>query len=230
MAGFTSYGTCALCGKHTSKGAMTRHLAACPAEHGVGSGRKPSRLFRLRVEDVYSPFFWLDLEIKTGARLHDLDDFLRGIWLECCGHLSAFDIDGVSYSVSPSVGIGMFGGLPEDRGMDVKLKDVLSAGTVFHHTYDFGTSTELKLRMVDEREGRVGREPLRVLSRNDPPVWACEICGEPATQICGICMFESDNPFYCEEHVEDHDCEEEEMLLPVVNSPRMGMCGYTGPE
>jgi hypothetical protein len=182
------------------------------------------------VEDVYSPFFWLDLEIKTGARLHDLDDFLRGIWLECCGHLSAFDIDGVSYSVSPSVGIGMFGGLPEDRGMDVKLKDVLSAGTVFHHTYDFGTSTELKLRMVDEREGRVGREPLRVLSRNDPPVWACEICGEPATQICGICMFESDNPFYCEEHAEDHDCEEEEMLLPVVNSPRMGMCGYTGPE
>lgn len=226
MARFTSYGTCTLCGKHTSKGAMTRHLASCPADHEAASGGNPSRLFRLRIEDDYSPFFWLDLEMKTGAKLRDLDDFLRGIWLECCGHLSAFDIDGVNYSISPSP--GMFG-LPDDRSMDVKLGDVLSAGTVFHHTYDFGTSTELKLRVVDEREGRIGREPLRVLSRNDPPVWACDVCGEPAAWICGMCTYESDNPFYCEAHAEDHDCEEE-MLLPVVNSPRMGMCGYEGPE
>lgn len=35
-------------------------------------------------------------------------------------------------------------------------------------------------------------------------------------------------PFYCEEHAKDHDCEEEEMLLSVVSSPRMGMCSYTG--
>lgn len=227
MARFTSYGTCALCGKHTSKAAMTRHLASCPADHEVAPRGRPSRLFRLRVEDAYSPLFWLDLEIKARATLDELDDFLRGIWLECCGHLSAFDIGGVSYSVSPSV--GMFGGFADDRSMDVKLGDVLSAGTVFHHTYDFGTSTELKLRVVDEREGRIGREPLRVLSRNDPPVWSCEVCGEPATQICGMCMYETENPFYCEDHAEDHGCEETEMLLPVVNSPRMGMCGYTGP-
>ena len=82
---------------------------------------------------------------------------------------------------------------------------------------------------MNEREGCIGREPLRILSRNDPPAWACEVCDEPATQICGMCMYESYNPFYCEDHAEDHDCEEEEMLLPVVNSPRMGMCGYTGP-
>lgn len=227
MARFTSYETCTLCGKHTSKGAMTRHLASCPADHEAASGGKPSRLFRLRVEDAYSPFFWLDLEVKAGAKLYDLDGFLRGIWLECCGHLSALDIDGVNYSVSPSG--AMFGGLPEERSMNVKLGDVLSAGMVCHHTYDFGTSTELKLRVVDEREGRIGKEPLRILSRNDPPVWGCEICGEPATQICGMCMYESDNPFYCEDHAEDHDCEEEEMLLSVVNSPRMGMCGYTEP-
>jgi hypothetical protein len=43
-------------------------------------------------------------------------------------------------------------------------------------------------------------------------------------------MYERQNPFYCELHSEDHDCEEAEMLLPVVNSPRMGMCGYTGPD
>jgi hypothetical protein len=43
-------------------------------------------------------------------------------------------------------------------------------------------------------------------------------------------MYEPQNPFYCEHHSEDHDCDEPEMLLPVVNSPRMGMCGYTGSD
>ena len=72
--------------------------------------------------------------------------------------------------------------------MKVKLGEVLSKSSTFQHVYDFGTSTELKLRVADERQGRIGSEPLRLLSLN------------------------------------------EEMLLPVVNSPRMGMCGYEGPE
>jgi hypothetical protein len=43
-----------------------------------------------------------------------------------------------------------------------------------------------------------------------------------------MCIYEKENPFYCEEHAGDHGCEDAEMLLPVVNSPRMGMCGYAG--
>ncbi len=222
MARFTSYGKCSLCGKHTTKAAMIRHLKACAANNEPSRGR-PARLLHLRVEDAYSPLFWLDLEIKADATLDDLDDFLRGIWLECCGHLSSFDIGGVSYTVSRGMGYD-----PGERSMRVKLGNVLDAGTRFQHTYDFGTSTELKLRVANEREGRIGREPIRLLSRNDAPVWACEVCEEDATQICTFCMYEKENPFYCEAHAEDHDCEEEEMLLPVVNSPRMGMCGYTG--
>jgi len=113
--------------------------------------------------------------------------------------------------------------------MDVELGDILAPGTRFGHTYDFGTSTGLKLRVVSEREGLIGRGPLRVLSRNDAPVWGCDICDEPANQICTYCIYEKDNPFYCDAHAEEHGCEEE-ALLPVVNSPRMGMCGYEGPE
>jgi len=33
------------------------------------------------------------------ATLTDLDGFLRDIWLECCGHLSAFDIGTVRYEL-----------------------------------------------------------------------------------------------------------------------------------
>lgn len=220
MTPFTSYGTCALCGKRTTKAGMTRHLKTCPASHDPSRG-SPERLLRLRIEDAYTPFFWMDLEMKATETLEELDDFLRRTRLECCGHLSAFRVGEDDYMLPGFAD-------PGERSMNAKVGDALSTGIRFEHVYDFGTSTELKLRVAGEREGGIGREPLRVLSRNEAPVWSCEVCGEEAAWICEICMFETDNPFYCEDHAEDHDCEEPEMLLPVVNSPRMGMCGYTG--
>jgi hypothetical protein len=73
MSRFTSYGTCALCGKRTTKAAMTRHLGQCPAEHEASRG-KAQRLFRVRIEDAYSPIFWMDVEIKANATLEELDE------------------------------------------------------------------------------------------------------------------------------------------------------------
>jgi hypothetical protein len=47
-----------------------------------------------------------------------------------------------------------------------------------------------------------------------------------ATAVCAQCLYESKG-FCCGAHAPDHDCGED-MLLPVVNSPRMGVCGYSG--
>jgi len=126
----------------------------------------------------------------------------------------------------------MFGrfGDPDERTMWVELGEILSKGSRLQYIYDFGTSTDLKLRVVDERQGRAGSEPVRLLSLNEAPGWECEVRGEDASWICTYCMYERENPFYCELHAEDHECDEPEMLLPVVNSPRMGMCGFTGPD
>jgi hypothetical protein len=230
MNRYTSYGICTLCGKRTTKAGMSRHLTSCLAEHEPSQG-KTARLLRLRIEDAYSPIFWMDVEMKDTATLEDLDDFLRGEWLECCGHLSDFDIEGDRYMVS-SYGMGTFGSFtdPSERSMNIELGEILSKGTRFGHTYDFGTSTELKLRVVDERQGRSGSETVHLLSQNEAPVWDCEVCGEEASWVCTFCMYERENPFYCELHSEDHDCEAPEMILPVANSPRMGMCAYTGPD
>ncbi len=129
---------------------------------------------------------------------------------------------------TPAAGMGGLLADPGERSMNVKLGDVLSEDARFQHVYVFGTSTELKLRVVGEREGRIGNEHLRPLSRNEPLTWECDVCGAEATEICTMCMYEKENPFYCEDHAVDHDCDEPEMLLPVVNSPRMGMCGYAG--
>ena len=231
MSRFTSYGVCALCGKRTTKSGMSRHLKSCLAEHEPSRG-KAARLYRLRIEDLYSPIFWMDVEMKANSTLQELDDFLRQRWLECCGHLSDFYIDGTTYTVTSSYGMGPLSVLagPDEHTMKFELGEIPSKGSRFHYTYDFGTSTELKLRVADDRLGRIGSEPVHLLSQNEAPTWECEVCGENASWICTQCMYERENPFYCEHHAEDHDCDQPEMLLPVVNSPRMGMCAYTGPD
>lgn len=38
------------------------------------------------------------------------------------------------------------------------------------------------------------------------------------------------NPFWCEECLDKVEEEEPENLLPICNSPRMGVCGYEGSE
>src|SRR5215211_3839162 len=170
MTQTTSYGICAICGKRTSKAAMTRHLKRCSADHEPSRGR-PAHLFHLRVEDAYSSIFWLDLEMKTSSTLADLDAFLREIWLECCGHLSAFDIEGTTYAI-PYEEAGPLMDELGDRSMNVKLEEVLDAGTRFYHTYDFGTPTELTLRVV----GALARVGQRQWGGGAAVVGVCEVC------------------------------------------------------
>jgi hypothetical protein len=112
--------------------------------------------------------------------------------------------------------------------MDVPLADVLNVGTKFTHEYDFGSTTELRLRVVGEREGVPldDEDPVTLLARNDPPDIRCVVCGEPATQVCTSCNWQ-DQGWLCDKCAPKHECGEE-MLLPVVNSPRVGVCGYTG--
>jgi len=63
------------------------------------------------VEGSYLPYYWMHLELPANATLEDLDSFLRDIWLECCGHLSAFRIEGKEYLSEPSEF--------DEEGMDV---------------------------------------------------------------------------------------------------------------
>ena len=240
MSEQTLLGTCARCGEHIAKDAMTAHHQECERLlEPIGTG-KPVRLFQVRIEDAYAGFYWMDAEIKANSTLDALDDFLRARWLECCGHLSSFTIDGTNYEYPPAVEMGMFAdptGMydsPEGRSMNVQLSKVLGPGTTFEHIYDFGTSTELNLSVTGERQGTIGgRTPIRLLSSNHAPDLRCDECGEQALEICTACMYEKEHPFYCADHSEDHDCVEAEvqveMLLPIVNSPRMGVCAYEGP-
>jgi hypothetical protein len=204
---------------------MTKHLESCKQRKTASEtsaerrNLQKAKSFHLVVEGRYLPEYWMHLVVPSNAMLKDLDNFLRDIWLECCGHLSAFTIEGTRYSISPMREYN-------ERAMKVALGDVLSSGMKFYHEYDFGTTTELVLRVISELESESKGKSIQLLARNEPPSIACESCGKIATQVCTECIF-SGKGWLCDECALGHECGED-MLLSVVNSPRVGMCGYRG--
>jgi hypothetical protein len=229
MPRFTSTGQCALCGQTFSKRAMARHLVTCRAEHPVRKG-KPLRTFHLLAEGQYLPEYWLHVEVPAEASLLLLDAFLRDIWLECCGHLSAFTIERVRYELDTggidAMWSDIFGPPQPPESMNTRMDAVLRPGLEFFHEYDFGTTTHLALKVVAGQEGVLPRNTIRILARNHPPPIACGKCGQLAAQVCVECM-DTPGGWLCEAHAAKH--KHDDMFLPVVNSPRVGQCGYTGP-
>lgn len=216
-----SRGLCTYCGLEVSKNSVIRHLAACPKrqaaiEAGARSQAKTETLFHLRVQDAWRKEFWLDLEMRGSSSLQDLDDYLRGIWLECCGHLSRFSIGGW-------------------RGDEIPMRrcaaQVFKPEIELTHIYDFGTSSETLIKVVGIRKGPpISRMPLTLMARNIMPEAACIICGQAAAWFCMECVIEEDGPgTLCAEHVAGHPHDNYGDPLRLVNSPRLGMCGYDGP-
>jgi hypothetical protein len=204
---------------------MSKHLKACLAKQPAA--RKNGRLFHIAVAGLDAPEYWMHIAVPASATLEDLDLFLRHTWLECCGHLSAFEITRTHYlPVEAAVRRG-------DRHMDVALATVLKRGMKFGHQYDFGSTTVLVLKVVAEYEGPVpGPKAKQVclLARNDPPDIKCGKCGKPAVRVCCQCAYDKTG-WLCKVCAKKHEdeCEGGEMQLPVVNSPRVGVCGYSGP-
>ncbi len=232
MARQTSKGVCAICHGEFSKSAMTRHLEACqqraiPEGKAVGHQKaQKSKKFHLVVEGRDLPQYWMHLEVTASTTLTTLDRFLRDTWLECCGHLSAFEIAGVRYSIDAGMG-GDFGMADMDeKSMRVQLGKILSPGQTGSYEYDYGTTTELRLKVISAGELEKKRDAIQVLARNNAPIILCDVCGKVATNVCSECIFE-EKGWLCEDCAPDHECGED-MLLPVVNSPRVGMCAYTG--
>jgi hypothetical protein len=207
-----------------------------------------SSLVHVRIAAARRPDYWLHLAINRMITLDTMDAYLRDLWLECCGHMSGFTVDGVQYTkpYSEDESRSMFG--VEQRSMDVPLATVLDADAAdqnqeFTYEYDFGTTTELTIRIVDTGSWDVAAADLVVrsddvpdidgvhlLARNEPPRIECGECGASATKVCQSCLFEiGPDAWLCEDCAESHTAVcEHPAFLPRVNSPRTGVCGYTG--
>ena len=184
---------------------MTNHLKACWKQYTVAvPGKAPLRWFHLVVEARYTPDYWMHLQAPANCTFGDLDQLLRAIWLECCSHLSAFEFPvqrkrhrratpgDIAAMVEELVRESQESLSDDDASGDAlmgkRLGSKLKPGVVFSHQYDFGTTTELALRVAGEYTAPALRGALKLLARNEPPVVSCSVCAKPATQLCLQCL------------------------------------------
>ena len=233
-------GTCKCCGKEYMRAGMLKHLNSCPKRECEDESQE---YFDLLVTSDYPKGYWLMVEIKADALLQDLDQFLRDIWLECCGHLSSFSIGDFDYD---SYTGNSFGWGRPTRSQVIKLSKVLQPGDVISYEYDFGSSTDLTIKVLNIHKGEKRREKTKLLARNNMPKHICDVCGKEEAAYINSFIYSEETPvFFCqhcgakytgedydEKEIDDEDIDSEEegevYLLSVCNSPRMGVCGYEG--
>jgi hypothetical protein len=104
---------------------MTRHLSSCGQPDA--SPLSPGPSFHLLVEARRAPAYWMHVALPVEATLGKLDRFLRETWLECCGHLSSFEIAGERYASAPMGG---------ESSLKLPLQQVVGVGMSFSYEYD----------------------------------------------------------------------------------------------
>lgn len=214
MRKMATKGICTYCNEEISKNSQSikAHVSKCKGKN-LSKTDKFSRYMLLLIEGKYNPEYWLTIKAKTNISMKKIDSFIKDIWVECCGHLSDFSNGATEIEKT------------------VKIEQVFEKGHKVDYVYDYGTSTELSLSLIDEIEDN-DENDIQILFRNKDIHFKCSHCDNKAVMICPFCI-NDESGFLCESCIENHKCVEEEgedILLPVVNSPRMGECGYVGYE
>jgi hypothetical protein len=201
---------CNLCNKDYTQRGLAKHISSCIGKklynkHGVNCQY-------IIVRASFNHDYFFHLLLMPTCTFHDLDKFLRKKWLECCGHMSAFTYE-------------KWG---DEIPMSRKINKTLLAGTSLEYQYDFGSATELEIKCIGNFTCTLkGNKKIQVLSRNEQPLIPCDKCGENiATQICVECQWDEEG-WLCDNCAPKHMCGDE-YFLPVLNSPRTGVCGYDG--
>ena len=207
----TSEGKCIYCGKLFQQKAVAAHLTKHLSELEKEIPSEKERGYHLSVK---AGDLFLQVLVNGSATFKTLDTFLRKIWVDCCDHMSDFRHGDIKIRMSE------------------KVFRVLSPKVKFDYIYDYGDTTSFTLSVVgvyqlDQKENVV------LLSRNEPLKIMCRVCNErPATSVCIVHLYETDKSFFCNVCASKHedDCEDfsDYANMPVVNSPRMAVCGYTG--
>lgn len=217
-----SEGECLFCGQCFGQDSLSGHLAT----HLAGMEPNPQAV-ALHIQVASGPYF-LELLLPDAWTFADLDAILRDIWLECCGHASNFTFPNQPADEAFWEAL--------DRGeappiMATPLKEAYAPGREMRYEYDFDTPTELDVTFCGAYTVKFpsGTDWL-LLSRNEPLPILCHTCGDaPAVVICPL--FHPEGTTFCDDCAEEHTGECEDFryaALPVVNSPRAGVCAYTG--
>ena len=182
MNNISSEGQCLYCKEKFPKVTINRHLQKHLAEKSKENKAGKSFLLKVATNPKWwsSPYF-LSLWTDGEALIEDIDYLLRGIWLECCGHMNSFTdpkskrecggwdffetedllIDGKTKDYEEMMEEAN-GEIPKSR----KVKVALSKGMKIDYEYDFGSTTCLQLTVVEEYPVKAD-DKMVLLSRNE---------------------------------------------------------------
>lgn len=205
-------GKCYYCNKELTERTIKRHMKNCDEmkkkiEELSNEDKKQRNQFMIAIKSKYDKNeYCIYLSIDENLSLLHIDQFLRDVWLECCGHLSAFKIKGKIY---------------QDYSMDTRIKDILVVNEKFEYEYDFGSTTELILEVVDIIEVPTSFSQIEIIARNNEVTHYCEICNAEAEYF----NYENDR-WECKKCIDKNN----DMIakFDYCNSPRDGVCGYNG--
>lgn len=164
----STFGICSYCGEKFSKMRIKKHLDQCE-KRKISNNDEEQDYFCISVQGYYNKEYWLYISVSATVTLKSLDRFLRDIWLECCGHLSSFRINGVDYDSSLEDCFG-------SKSMNIKAGQVLYEGLEFVHEYDFGTPTTLKLKVIALSRAKKRKKSIELMARNVQPQIKCSCC------------------------------------------------------
>ena len=210
---FKSEGKCLFCESKFPQKEIGKHLGTHLTKmEKEDAGDTQKKFCHIEVEAAE---MFLHLLVRGNLTMKSIDRYLRKIWLDCCGHLSNFGHK--NYRISTKE----------------RVEDVFQPRVKIFHDYDYGTTTRVFLRARKHYSLNLS-EDIILLSRNEPLKLMCVTCRrKPAINICSVCLWD-DYAFFCEKCSANHSeiCAdfEDYAEMPVVNSPRMGECGYSGGE
>lgn len=203
---------CYYCDKELNSRNIKSHVKRCKVMHdNIEAKKKVNNKTREQfiismVPKYGSKDYCIYISIDKSLTLQDLDSFIRDVWVECCGHLSLFKIDDREF----------------ERTKNIRLSDILNVGIKFEYEYDFGSTTELKLEVVDSLTVSQDFSRIEIIARSKEVVHKCEQCGADTRLYDGL-----NEEWVCESCAEDLDKEYIEEI-DYCNSPRDGVCGYCG--
>jgi hypothetical protein len=219
MEKLTSEGNCVFCQETFKQSGMSRHLAThlsqlTPTKH---------QSFHLYIS---AGEMFLHVQMDGSATLGQLDDFLRAIWLECCGHMSSFEVKGKRYDNDWDDMDAEIGESQAKKASQIFKKDM-----ILSYQYDFGSTTQLSIKVMGEYPVATPKD-IKLLSRNNPLKILCHVCNEkPAVVICSVCVYDGEG-MLCKTCATKHKktCDDfaDYAAMKLVNSPRMGTCAYEG--
>ena len=215
-------GQCLGCGDKYLPVKGGAHLLQCPRmQESLHKAPVLVEGYFLRISWKEQPnMYWMFVAMPGNLPLEKLDVFLRDVWLDCCGHLSEFIIEGEHYMSYPELG-------SSQQSMRKPVNQIFSPGLKFQYTYDMGSETNLVLHVVKDLSA-CPQKKVTMLMQNEPPVLPCEACSKRAQIICTLC-----GKTTCPGCSKRHDCALQEegdtyMLMSFANSPPAGVCGYGG--